>query len=315
MASTLNKGMETKFVGGYVIECKQETRQDSEGREIPVGIIKGYIATWGIDLYDDKFIPGAFANTITDLKARGKANIPLKDSHKETIGGFPVELLKEDSIGLFGEAEINLEMEQGRDAYSLARQKVYDSFSVGYLSKEVEFVQGTREIKEAKLFEGTLTDMPVNEGAILTEVKAVTSFKDLPLADRERPWDAHAAKARVREWAGAEDGLETAEIQRKYRDCFFWYDAESQELFASYKLPFTDIIDGALTAIPRGVFAAAAAMQGARGGVDIPEGDRAGVERHIERYYDKMGLESPFSEERSFRVDDGRVRLRVWYDG
>jgi hypothetical protein len=34
---------------------------------------------------------------------------------------------------------------------------------------------------------------------------AVTSFQDLPLADRDREWDGAAAEKRVRKWAGAED--------------------------------------------------------------------------------------------------------------
>jgi len=42
---------------------------------------------------------------------------------------------------------------------------------------------------------------------------AVTSFQDLPLADRDHDWDGDAAEKRVREWAGAED-----EPNEKYRD-------------------------------------------------------------------------------------------------
>ena len=34
---------------------------------------------------------------------------------------------------------------------------------------------------------------------------AVTSFQDLPLADRDRAWDGDAAEKRVRSWAGADD--------------------------------------------------------------------------------------------------------------
>ena len=35
---------------------------------------------------------------------------------------------------------------------------------------------------------------------------AVPHFHDLPLADRDRPWDGDAAEKRVREFTGAEDG-------------------------------------------------------------------------------------------------------------
>ena len=96
------------------------------------GIVEGHIATFGIDRRDDRFSPGAFDKSLTELKRVGKTQLPFKDFHGRTIGGFPMESLKEDSKGLFGVGEINLEIEQGRDAYALAQQGVYDSFSIGF---------------------------------------------------------------------------------------------------------------------------------------------------------------------------------------
>ena len=95
---------------------------------------------------------------------------------------------------------------------------------------------------------------------------SVTSFQDLPLADRDREWDGDAAEKRVRAWAGAED-----EPNAKYRDAHVWYDAESKQNFTAYKLLVADVVDGRLKAVPRAVMAAAAVIQGSRGGVDLPE--------------------------------------------
>jgi hypothetical protein len=69
---------------------------------------------------------------------------------------------------------------------------------------------------------------------------AVTSFQDLPLADRDREWDGDAAEKRVREraGAGAEDGP-----NERYRDAHVWYDAEKKGNLTAYKL----------VAVPRGV--------------------------------------------------------------
>jgi hypothetical protein len=84
-----------------------------------------------------------------------------------------------------------------------------------------------------------------------------------------------------------------------------WYDSDKPELFGSYKLPIATISDGRLVAVPRAIFAAAAAVRGARGGVDVPTSDLSGIRRHINRYYSKMGLESPFAGSKDvFRVDD-----------
>jgi HK97 family phage prohead protease len=124
-------------------------------------------------------------------------------------------------------------------------------------------------------------------------IKAATAFEDLPLAERDRPWDADGARRRLAEWAKRGDEIDFT----RYRKGFFWYDSEKPELLGSYKLPFADVISGTLKAVPRGIMAAAAAIQGARGGVDIPRQDVPAVKRHIERYYRKMDLTPPWGQE------------------
>ncbi|CAI9404348.1 hypothetical protein [Nocardioides sp. T2.26MG-1] len=121
---------------------------------------------------------------------------------------------------------------------------------------------------------------------------AVTSFQDLPLADRDREWDGAAAEKRVREWAGAEEGP-----NEKYRDAHVWYDAENKDNFTAYKLLIADVVDGRLKAVPRGVMAAGNAMQGSRGGVDLPERDIDRVKSYLAKYYDKLGETAPWDRD------------------
>jgi hypothetical protein len=118
---------------------------------------------------------------------------------------------------------------------------------------------------------------------------SVTTFKDLPLADRDRDWDADAADRRVREWADAQ-----GEPNRRYRQAYVWYDADEQDKFQSYKLPIADVVDGRLRAVPRGVMSAGAVMDGARGGVDLPQRDITRVKSHLAKYYEKMGEAAPW---------------------
>ncbi len=120
---------------------------------------------------------------------------------------------------------------------------------------------------------------------------AVTTFHDYPLADRDRDWDGDAAEKRVRRWADAEDGP-----NEKYRDAHVWYDAEKKDNFTAYKLLITDVVDGRLEVVPRGLFAAGNVMQGGRGGVDLPEHDIARVKGHLAKYYDKLGDEAPWED-------------------
>jgi hypothetical protein len=120
---------------------------------------------------------------------------------------------------------------------------------------------------------------------------SVTAFRDLPLADRDEKWDGAAAEKRVREWARASD-----EPNEKYRDAHVWYDNEKKQNFTAYKLLIADVKGGKLVAVPRGVMAAAAVMQGSRGGVDLPQDDIPRVKSHLAKYYAKMNDTPPWDD-------------------
>lgn len=175
------------------------------------------------------------------------------------------------------------------------KEGVYRGFSVAgrITSMDGEKITGFDWI------ETSLVDRPADPGAKITLWRCedvniqrrATPFADLPIdEDLERPWDASAAEARVRKWAGGDkENMDWA----KYRKAFFWYDPENAENFYAYKLPFADVINGELRAVWRGVRAAMAALLGARGGVDIPASERRDVYDHIVRYYKKFDKEPP----------------------
>jgi hypothetical protein len=121
---------------------------------------------------------------------------------------------------------------------------------------------------------------------------SVTAFKDFPLASRDREWDGDAAEKRVRKWADADD-----EPNEKYRDAHVWYDSDKKDNFTAYKLLIADVVDGKLVAVPRGVMAAGAVMQGSRGGVDLPKKDIDRVKSHLAKYYSKMDDEPPWDRD------------------
>ncbi|CAN5337761.1 hypothetical protein BH09ACT8_BH09ACT8_32140 [soil metagenome] len=121
---------------------------------------------------------------------------------------------------------------------------------------------------------------------------SVTAFQNLPLSDRAREWDGAAAEKRVRKWADAE-----GEPDAKYRSAHVWYDKDSKDNFGAYKLLIADVIDGKLTAVPRGVMAAGAVMQGSRGGVDLPKDDIDRVKSHLGKYYAKMDETAPWDRD------------------
>lgn len=101
---------------------------------------------------------------------------------------------------------------------------------------------------------------------------AVSGATGLPLSDREAAWDAGAAAK----------SLDPADLPK----AFFWVDPKGDaKTKSAYKLGFASKESGTLTAIWRGVTAAAGAIQGARGGVQIPAADAAAVKGRIAGYY------------------------------
>jgi len=124
-------------------------------------------------------------------------------------------------------------------------------------------------------------------------------FEDLPLGKAEA-WNGGAAVARVLAWATDADGaVNYADVGR----AFAWVDPDNAETVNSFKLPHHDIDGGALVTVRRGVEAAMAALNGARGGVDIPAEDRAKVYKHLAGHYALWGAEPPpFVEEEPTRM-------------
>lgn len=270
----------------------------------------GYASTFSnVDLGNDVIEPGAFTRTIDDLRKRSRPvpgrpelrslmKVLWQHDWSSPIGSF-VEM-REDDKGLFvtGILPKNDTLVAGRVMPQMRAGGVSD-MSIGYIATRRRFEEDIRVIEEAELFETSLVTIPMNPEAQVTAIKAVVPFQDLPLASRERPWDRDAAEGRVREATGSmEDPSES------FRRAFLWYDASAPENFGSYKLPIADVVDGRLMAVPRAIFATASVLRGGRGGVNIPDSDRAGVIRNVERYYEKLGLDSPFQEMRAFRIDD-----------
>ncbi len=246
------------------------------------GIVEGYAAVFGNkDLGDDIIDPGAFKKTINERK-----NVPLLWYHQPPeVLGLVFEM-EEDNKGLKSRSQINLDTQLGREKFSLIRQGAIKGMSIGFEAIKETWDGTVRRLKEIKLWEISLVTFPMNPLAQVTGIKAVVPYQDLPLADKDREWDAGEARKRLADWAG--DDMD------KYRKGFLWYDEENADNLTAYKLPIADVIDGKLYAVPRAIIAAAAAIQGARGGVDIPVSDVPGVKNHIEKYYKKMDKTPPW---------------------
>lgn len=277
-----------------------EVKQITEDEEY--FIFEGYASTFGnLDLGGDIVQPGAFRETIVDLMgAKQVGKLPVLWQHDSTMPLGTYTEFREDSYGLFvkGRLPKSDTFVSGRVIPQMKAESVR-KMSIGYSTLESENSGSARLLQKLKLWEISLVTMPMNTMADVTGFKSNTHYQDLPLAQREQEWDAEAAAIRVKEHLQSVDAPSDT-----YRKDFLWHDEHEAEDFSAYKLPIADVIDGKLTAIPRAIFAAAAALNCKRNDSGIPDEDRESVIAHIERYYAKMDLESPFNEKSTFRVDD-----------
>lgn len=280
--------------GGHVTKAYDYQKQTEGEQPVMVGVVAGYLSTWDTDRIGDQFVKGAFAETIKELQERQRP-LRLKRNHANLIGGFNPDTLKEDDIGLYGEAEINLYVQEGREAYNLAKQGVLSDFSVGFSvdQSDIDMVEGVRKFKKAKLWETSLVDEPMNPKAVATMIRSAMPVTQLPndLASRDIDWDGEKAEANIRRYTGSDEAPSDT-----YKNFYLWYDDADPDSFESYKMPIADVIDGTPMVVPRAVFAVRAALEGARGGVDIPEDEREAVQKTVNALYEKMDMEPPFDK-------------------
>lgn len=265
---------------------------------------EGFASTFGnTDLVNDIVAPGAFKKSL-------KRRVPkmlLQHDFKQPIGVFTE--IKETDTGLFVKGKLIKGIQASDETALLLRNGVIDSMSIGFNVLDSERSSDANILKEIDLFEVSLVTFPANPMATVTGMKSVVSFNDLPILmrdgkfDTSREWDSSSAVENIRKNTGSVD-----EPSDTYRDAFLFFDGDGSK-FNQYKLPIADIIDGKLTAIPRALFSAAAVLSGARGGVDISDTDKNAVISSVNKYYSKMGMDSPFNKSGGLLINSHQAKL------
>ncbi|CAM1653863.1 Prohead protease [Bartonella apis] len=136
------------------------------------GTFEGYGSIFGnVDCYRESVVKGAFSKS---LKKHEQDNNPVlmlwQHSWEDPIGVW--KELKEDERGLYGVGEINLDVQKGREAYSLMKQRALTGLSIGY--KEVKYTDNAevRLLEEIDLYEISPVTFPANEEARISAVKS-----------------------------------------------------------------------------------------------------------------------------------------------
>lgn len=139
------------------------------------GTFTGYGSVFGVeDAYKEVVAPGAFADSLKDIKAKGRP-VPVLWQHstRDPIGVY--EELKEDKTGLYVKGRLLIEhLPLAKQAHALMQAGAVSGLSIGYLVRESSFDEktGIRTLTKLELMEISIVTFPANEDARIDAVKA-----------------------------------------------------------------------------------------------------------------------------------------------
>jgi len=239
------------------------------------GELEGYASVFGnVDEVGDVVMPGAFRKTIADWQ-RAAQPMPLIADHQMSTDGVigSISSLTEDRHGLRFKSRFSRSEKAQR-----IRQDVIDGHYRG-TSFTYEVIKSSpgrgsvagkavaRFLDELRLFEITLSPFPINQLAGVTSAKASTVA-----------WSSFTASDYTPE---------------QWRKACLIDTGRGDELSKErYKLPVREP-GGALNV--NGVHAAASALAGGRGGVDVPADQRKAAARKLVRLYGEIDEDPPDS--------------------
>lgn len=155
--------------------------------------------------------------------------------------------------------------------------------------------------------QGCGIDLEVEE---VTIEEIMSNHSPRPVEDEE--WDADEAEEQIRRWAG-DGSTDKEDIDfDEYFKGFVYRDADNKDNFGAYKLPHHKIQGGELVTSERGVIAAGNAIEGARGGVDLPEGQVSEARSHLTNHYEQFDRVPPWQDNESEEeVDKMDIREKI----
>lgn len=178
------------------------------------GIIRGYASTFGnVDLGLDIVEKGAFKKSLKE----NKGVFPILADHNPSKQiGWNMKA-SEDDRGLLVEGKLNMEVQDAREKYALAKSAMElgapMGLSIGYATIKAEPDRErpvVRRLKELKLYEYSIVTFPMNTEAMITAAKSVTGLDRATLIIKEFenngiPREELASALRHLEAAGSSD--------------------------------------------------------------------------------------------------------------
>ncbi len=190
------------------------------------------------------------------------------------------------------------------------------AFSVGFMNNVYEIDQENDNVilRDNTLYEISCVNVPANAMALAyskgIDVEPIKKYMDFQSKEKSVvPYADHGTASEDTAWDGPGEMKACGDDLGKLKTICTWFDKENADVKGSYKLPHHEA-DG-YKAVWKGVSAAMAALLGARGGVDIPEGDRQGVYNHLAKHYKQFEKDVPefkaYSEEELKQIEDSGI--------
>lgn len=161
------------------------------------GGFEGYGSTYDKDHYNDVVVPGAYAKTLKQWKAKDRWPPLLFNHNSENPLGFYKDM-KEDDKGLFVKGQLLIEeIQKAREIHALLKYNGIDGLSIGYIPvvEEYDHEEKVNYLKEIELRELSIVVSPANEAAVITDVKSIESIRDLEKALLDVGFSRKEAKA------------------------------------------------------------------------------------------------------------------------
>lgn len=246
----------------------------------------------------DGFMPFTGVATVEDTPT-GDGRIYLSNCFRWEDGGVPFRWDVEDDGAHLGSVLIGKVDAFERDG-NLIRV-------TGRVDTNLPWGSVAAVAMERGMISGVSVDMDdipkdsveVDESAEL--MAAASGDSELPLADEDQAWDPELASANILALATDEEG--TVNVDLVSRGHLFVPDGADTGDPANYQLPFADVIDGILTAVPAGIdWAASAATD-----LDLDEDRLAELMAILDPYYERM-----VDDDEDVEIVDEELEASAW---
>lgn len=136
------------------------------------GLFEGYASVFSsVDEGRDMVAPGAFKRSIRE---RGADGVKLLWQHdpREPVGC--IDIIREDSRGLYVKGRLLLEIQRAREALSLMKEGALDGLSIGFrtVKARTDEAKGVRHLIDVDLWEISLVTFPMQPAARISSFKA-----------------------------------------------------------------------------------------------------------------------------------------------